>query len=88
MQQLQPHPSRCERCANLRECNSQVVSKTHAAIQDAHNAENVRADAVDDDVRTWRVGQMRRGQVAPSMAELRVLADRLERVVDLVAVGR
>ena len=69
-------------------CNSQVVSKTHAAVQDAHNAETVRADAVDDDVRTYRVGQMRRGQVAPPMAVLRVLADRLERVVDLVAVGR
>ena len=35
------------------------MSKTHAAVQDAHNAETVRADAVDDDVRTIRYDQGR-----------------------------
>ena len=49
---------------------------------------SVRVDAIADDVRTYWAGQMRREQVAPPMAELPVLADCLERVVDLVAVGR
>ena len=62
--------------------------QTHALVQDAHDTETVRADAIDDDVRTDQVSQVGRGQVVPPVTELRVLADRLERVVDLVAVGQ
>ena len=65
-----------------------MIGQAHPLVQDAHDADAVSADAVDVDVRTDQVGQVSRGQIAPPVAELRVLADRLERVVDLVAVGQ
>ncbi len=57
-------------------------------MQDADNADAVSVGTVDDDVRTDQESQMRGRQVVATMAKLRVVADRLERIVDFVAVGQ
>lgn len=69
-----------------------MPAQAYALVQDAHDADAdadaVGVGAIDDDVRADQVCPMCRRQVVAVMAKLRVVADRLERVVDLVAVGQ
>lgn len=54
----------------------------------SHDSKLGRDDAVHDDVGADQTSQMRRGKIASTRAQLRVGADRLERLVDLVARGQ
>lgn len=65
-----------------------MLGNAHALVQDAHNANAVRSDAVDDDVGANQVSQVRRWQVVAAMTKLRIMADRRQRIVDLVAVNQ
>ena len=65
-----------------------MPGQTHALVQDAHDADTVGIAAIDDDVNANQIRPMRLRQVVAAMAQLRVVADRLERVVDLVAIGQ
>ena len=65
-----------------------MPGQAHALVQDADNANTVSVGTVDNDVSTDQVSQMRGRQVVATMAKLRVVADRLERIVDFVAVGQ
>lgn len=65
-----------------------MPGQAHALVQDADNADAVGVGTVDDDVSTDKISQMRGRQVIATMAKLRVVADRLERIVDFVAVGQ
>ena len=69
-------------------CGLNIPGQAHALVQDAHDADAVGFGAVNNDMGTDQVSQMRRRQVVAVMAQLRVAADRLERVIDLVAVGQ
>ena len=57
-------------------------------MQDTHDADGVGVRAVDDDMGADQVRQVGRGQVIAAMAKLRVVANRRQRVVDLVAVSQ
>lgn len=69
------------------EMPSDLVSRTHALVQDAHDADAGYAHAVDNNVGTDQIGKMRRRQVGTTLTELRIVAYRLQRIVELVAIG-
>jgi hypothetical protein len=58
-----------------------VSAQAHALLQDARGTE-----AIDDNLGADRIGVKARRQILAAVAELRVLANRLQSVVDLVAV--
>lgn len=58
----------------------------HALVQNAHDAKAVFARPVNSEMGSDRVDQMRRGQVVSAKAQLWVVTERHERVVDLIAV--
>ena len=60
----------------------------HALMQDTYNANDVRIDAVDDDVGANQVSQVRRWQIIVAMTKLRIMTNRLQRIVDFVAVNQ
>ena len=65
-----------------------MFAQTHALVQDAHDRDTALALTEYDHVRTDQIGQVRRRQIIAVMAELRVVAESLQRVIDLVAIGQ
>ncbi len=63
-----------------------MPGEDHALVQNAHDAKAVFARPVNNYMGADRVDQMRRGQVVSTMAQLRVVTERHERVVDLITV--
>ena len=55
-------------------------------MQDSGYADGVGLESVDDDMRPDYVGQEQLRKIFAGLAKLRVMADRLQRVVDLASV--
>ena len=60
--------------------------QAHPLVQYSRDTDAVPPRAVDDDVRSDKVDQVCRRQIATTVAYLRVAADRLQGILDLVAV--
>ena len=66
---------------------SDVFGGTHALVEDTYDRDGVPAHTIDNDVRSNQGSQVRRWQVVSVMAELWIFTNRVQRVIDLVAVG-
>lgn len=66
--------------------SSDVFGQAHALMQDSGDADGISHGPVDDDVRADQVGQERRRKIVAAMADLRVVADRRQGVIKLVAI--
>ncbi len=67
---------------------SYLFAQTHALVEYTHDGDAIPAHTVHDDVRANKVGVVRRRQVIPVMAELRIATDDLQCLIDLVAIGQ
>lgn len=67
--------------------NSNVRGQTHSLMKDTNEADARVANAINDDVSADKVSQMRWRQIFAAMTRSRVVANSLQGLVDLVAIG-
>lgn len=65
-----------------------MLEHAHALMQDAYNANAAGADSVDDDVGADQISQVCRWQVLAAMAKLWIMADRGQRIINLIAINQ
>ena len=64
-----------------------MLSHAHALMQDAHDADAVGVNPIDNNVGSDQIAPVCRWQIVPAVAKLRVASYGLQCIVDLVTLG-